>query len=72
MSNQCKELRKEYNNLKMLKAKFDLKLQEATTGTKTLAEVQAAFEKAKSLKAELEQKRDVLKDKLYNPEKLLE
>ncbi len=57
MPGQCEKIRKEYENLKTLKGEFDLEMEKAAE-TKEL-------EKAKELKAKLEQKRDALAEKLW-------
>jgi len=57
MPSQCEKIKQEYKNLKTLKSEFDLEYQRAVeTGN---------LERAKELKAELEQKRDALREKLW-------
>jgi len=64
MPNQCEKIRKEYENLKTLKAEFDLEYQkQKAVETRNLS-------KTKELKAELEQKRDALAEKLWPFENL--
>ena len=57
MSNQCEQIRQEYRGLKALKQEFDLAYTEAAV-TRDLA-------KTKELKAELEQKIEALKNKVW-------
>jgi len=62
MPNRCQEIKQEYENLKSLKAEFDLELERATTKAGTSQEVKQALQRAKELKAILEQQRDALKE----------
>ena len=57
MTNSCEQIKNEYENLKTLKEEFDLEYQKAVeTGN---------LERVREMKAELEQKRDALKEKLF-------
>ncbi|MBU4367367.1 hypothetical protein KKC49_00675 [Patescibacteria group bacterium] len=65
MTNSCEQIKTEYENLKTLKEEFDLEYQKAIeTGN---------LEKVREMKAELEEKRDALQEKLFvSPEKAKE
>lgn len=70
MPSQCEKIKQEYKNLKTLEAEFDLAYEKATTRAATPAEAATALKRAKELKAELEQKRDALQEKLWPFESL--
>jgi len=68
MLSQCQQIKKDYEELRVLKEKFDLELEKAITGAKNTEEADQALTKAKELKTVLEEKRDALEKKLYSIE----
>jgi len=66
MSSRCEQIKQEYETLKSLKKEFDLELEKATTKAGTPQEVKQALQRAKEVKAMLEQKRDTLKKKVLD------
>lgn len=59
MPSPCEQVRQEYQELQTLKEEFDLERQKAASETKP------SLERAKKLKAELDRKRDLLREKLW-------
>ena len=55
MSNPCEQLKQEYKDIEAMAKEFDLELDKAITGARTPKEADQALERAKELKAKLEQ-----------------